>query len=108
MPSITFFKRKGPRILACRYHSSRDHFEYLHCPANPVGTISFAGDNALSQVVAVPRTMQTFKAHKYGRVMDREHYDTRTRGRTFRCQDTWSIKYKLSVCQPINMMRDLR
>jgi hypothetical protein len=66
MPSIAFFKGKGPRVLACWYHSSRDHFEYLHCPrTNPVGTISFTGDNVLSQVAAVPRTMQTFKAHKH-------------------------------------------
>jgi hypothetical protein len=94
MPSIAFFKSKvkGPRILVCRYHSSRDHFKYLHCLTNPVGTISFTGNNALSQVVAVPRTMQTFKAHKYGR--------TNGQG-TFRCQDRCNKKYMLSVCKNI-------
>jgi hypothetical protein len=65
MPSVAFINGYGPRILICRYHSSRDRFDYIHPTGNPTGSLSFEGDNALAQVMAVPRTVRSFQPKAY-------------------------------------------
>ena len=65
MCCLSFFGKKGPRILTCRYHSCRDQHYYIHPPSNPTGSVSLDADNGLSQVVAVPRTVRKFKANKF-------------------------------------------
>ena len=62
--SVVVEDRK-PFVLCCRFHSSSHTVKYLHAPRNPTGSISFQGDNTLAEIVAVPRTIGTFRKNKY-------------------------------------------
>jgi hypothetical protein len=63
MPSMPLVEDQGPRLCCCRYHSSKERFQYMHPPTSPFGSASFDGDNTLAQVlVVVPRTVRQFRA----------------------------------------------
>ena len=57
---IGFNAENEPIAFACRNHSSNDHYDYMHLPTNPTGSLSYEGDNALAEVRAVPRTVRSF------------------------------------------------
>ena len=53
-----------PMILLCRYHNSGHLGRYIHPPRNPTGSIGLRGDHSLAQIMAVPRSVGTFKRKK--------------------------------------------
>ena len=65
MVTVAFVDDDCPKILCCRYHLSASKGSYVHMPLHPVGCFSHPGDSTISQVVAVPRTVRSFKAKKY-------------------------------------------
>ena len=63
-PSMIVRKRRAPMFLCCRYHNMRHTLSYVHVPRNPTGSMAFVADNAKAPIVAVPRTIGTFKKGK--------------------------------------------
>jgi len=61
LPSIAFFKGKGPQLLTCRHHDGGTHLKYLHLPSTISTTVPSPRPNQLSPAVVRPRTLSKMK-----------------------------------------------
>lgn len=64
MPTLVM-EEGVPLVLCCRYHGTSHTMRYIHPPPNPSGSISFHDDNMFAPLVALPRTMVSFKSKHF-------------------------------------------